>query len=331
MSEWPVVSLLIAARNEEETILACLQAVDQLDYPAGQLDILIGNDQSTDNTRAVIRRFIADKPHFRLLDVTTTLAGLAGKTNVLAQLAQQARGQFLFFTDADTRVPTRWIKAMLAAFSAETGIVSGITLPQGTTLFHHLQALDWLYALTQTYLLSALSIPVTAPGNNMAVRHQGYRDVGGYERLAFSITEDYALFWALIREGYGFQNRLSPDVLAFTKPVDTLSALWQQRKRWMRGAFSLPGWLVAGLLVQSLALPLLLALSLVAPGVALGLYIVKFTLQTALLLYALRRLRQTQWLPYVLIFEGYQLFIGPTSLLYYLLSGPVRWKDRIYS
>ncbi|MBC8155321.1 MAG: glycosyltransferase [Bacteroidetes bacterium] len=331
MSPSPLlVSLLIAARNEEATILSCLRAVSRLDYPTDRLEVLIGNDASTDCTGPVVVDFIADKPHFRLIDIPESSTPVRGKAHVLAQLASQGRGEFLFSTDADTEVPPGWITAMLAAFSPQTGIVTGVTVPRGHTVFHHLQALDWLHALTQTSALGGLGIPVTAMGNNMAVRRTAYDDVGGYENLPFSVTEDYALFRAVIGHGYGFKNLLNPDVLAFSKPVDSVSGFLQQRKRWMRGAFGLPVWMVLGLLVQYLAGPLLLGVGWFLPVLAVTIYCLKLLLQTLLLTFALSRLRQTHLLPYLLPFELYQLIIGPVALLYYILPIPVRWKGRQY-
>lgn len=324
------VSILIAARNEEATIEGCLRAVSQLDYPTDQFEVLIGNDTSTDRTEEVVAAYIADKPNFRLLNITEAITPVQGKANVLAQLAHQAQGQFLFFTDADTVVPPTWITAMLATFTPATGIVTGITMPRDTTVFAHLQSLDWLLALTQTSLLTGLGIPVTAMGNNMAVRRAAYQDVGGYENLPFSVTEDYELFRMIVTYRYTFQNLLNPDVLAFSTPVGSVREFLQQRKRWMRGAFGLPIWMVLGLLAQYLAGPLLLGLWWIAPVLAVVIYCVKLLSQTLLLTFAISRLRQTQLLPYVLLFEIYQLIIGPASLLFYVLPIPISWKGRQY-
>ena len=308
-----------------------MRAISLLDYPADQVNVLIGNDNSTDQTAAVVARFIADKPNFRCYNITEVPGAVQGKANVLAQLAGRAQGEFLFFTDADTEVPPTWLTVMLARFSAQTGIVTGVTMPRGHTIFHHLQSLDWLHALTQTSVLTALGIPVTAMGNNMAVRRTAYEAVGGYEDLPFSVTEDYALFRAIVGQGYGFKNLLTPDVLAFSEPVSSFIELLQQRKRWMRGAFDLPVWMVLGLLAQYLAGPFLLLLGWFLPTLAVLIYCLKLLIQTTLLTFALSRLRQTPLLPYLLPFELYQLITGPVALIFYFLPIPVRWKGRVYA
>lgn len=326
----PTVSILIAARNEETTIGACLRAIAQLNYPTDAVEVLIGNDQSTDHTAAVVAGFMADKTHFRLIAIPESGAGLRGKAAVLAQLARLARGRYLFFTDADTRVPLDWLTAMSRQFTGNVGIVTGVTLPDGPRLFHTLQTIDWLYNLTLTHLVSSFGVPVTAMGNNMAVSREAYDAVGGYESLPFSVVEDYTLFRAVVGRGFGFRNGLNESVLARTQPVDTLGQFLNQRKRWMRGATNLPAWMVVSLYGQYLAGPLLLLLGWFVPAPAVGLYVLKLFVQTLVISLGLGRLRQTRLWPYALLFEVYQLIIGPFSVLYYLFPTPIDWKGRRY-
>ncbi|MBN8820604.1 MULTISPECIES: glycosyltransferase [unclassified Spirosoma] len=326
----PLVSILIAARNEESTILTCLKAIDELDKPEGEVEVLIGNDLSTDRTAELVVEFIQERPAFKLLSITESNAGLRGKANVLAQLANYARGQYLFFTDADTQVPKSWLRAMIPYMVGQTGIVTGVTLPDGPTDFHKVQSLDWLYNLTLAHLLAGFGIPVTAMGNNMLVSRRAYEAVGGYASLPFSITEDYALFRAIVQRGFEFQNVLSEQVLAHTKPVDSWFAWLQQRKRWMHGAMELPVWIVFALHCQYLALPLLVVIGIVSPLVAVALYGIRLLIQSIVLSIGLSRLRQTKLGRYALLFEMYQLVMGPLAVIYYWLPTKIDWKGRKY-
>ncbi|WP_420148241.1 glycosyltransferase [Spirosoma sp.] len=326
----PLVSILIAARNEEGTILDCLQAISQLNYPAQAVEVFIGNDQSTDQTESVVAQFISDKPNYRLVTISTNKPGLAGKANVLAQLIHLARGQLLFFTDADTQVPSDWLIKMSRSFTGKVGIVTGVTLPEGPEVFHKLQAIDWLYNLTLTHIVSFLEIPVTAMGNNMVVSKEAYLNIGGYESLPFSVVEDYTLFRAVTGKGYGFKNLLNEQVLARTKPVDKFPAFFLQRKRWMRGAMDLPLWMVIALYVQYLTGPLLLLVAWFSPVMAVSLYVMKLLVQTTVISFGLSRLRRTSLWPYALLFEIYQLIIGPLSVVFYLLPTGIEWKGRNY-
>jgi cellulose synthase/poly-beta-1,6-N-acetylglucosamine synthase-like glycosyltransferase len=193
--------------------------VYNLSYSVQELEVLIGDDASEDQTGRLIESFIQDKPHFRLFTIYSAVGQARGKANVLAQLAHQARGDYLFMTDADVQVPPHWIQAMLSAHTPATGVAAGITIVRGNKLFHHLQSLDWAYAFGLVHLFTARKIPVTAMGNNMYVTREAYEATGGYQNLPFSITEDYTLFRAIVNQGFDFHQLLHTDVLAYSQPV----------------------------------------------------------------------------------------------------------------
>lgn len=335
-TDLPTVSILVAARNEERTVLDCLRAIDQLDYPKDQLQILIGNDASTDRTAEVAQVFMRDKPAFRLITITEQWPNLNGKANVLAQLARQATGEFLFTTDADARVSPTWIRAMLQQFDVKrigqpvVGVVNGCTIILGNSIWARVQSVECVLAFGLIALAADFRIPLTGVGNNMAFRREAYERVGGFERLPFSVVEDYTLFQAIVREGYPFAHRLDPDTLVAMLPPRTLGAYLQQRKRWMRGIFDLPLPLLSVTLIQYLLGPLLLLLAIWLPVPALSLYTAKVLGQTLLLGRALIRLRQTHLWPSVLLYEPYQAMFGLLAFMYYWLPTGIVWKGRRY-
>ncbi|MEZ0538996.1 glycosyltransferase [Fibrella arboris] len=331
MPDLPYVSILVAARNEETTIEACLNSLMAVSYPIDRFEILIGNDASTDRTASLVDAFMADKPHIKLIDVAGSTSILNGKANVLAQLASRAQGEFLFMTDADVRVPITWLSGMLSHFTPTTGIVTGTTLVDGTSLWARLQAVEWLLAFGLIHLGTRLNLPLTGSGNNMAVRRTAYEAVGGFDGIPFSVVEDYTLFQAIVRQGYGYAHGLNVAVLAHTLPAPTLATYLQQRKRWMRGAFDLPATLLGGVLFQYLLVPFLLLVALFAPTTALAIYLVKWMIQSTVFTWALQRTRQMHRWPDTILYEPYQLVLGTLAMLYYLLPIPIRWKGRTYT
>src|SRR6187549_498850 len=112
-NQLPKISILIAARNEEANIARCLASVDQLCFPKSDLEILIGDDGSTDATAAIVKQFIQNKPEFKYVLIDKQVAALRGKANVLAQLAQVAEGEYYFFCDADITVNTDWLNEII--------------------------------------------------------------------------------------------------------------------------------------------------------------------------------------------------------------------------
>ena len=333
---------MVAARDEEANILRCLQALDTLSYPASHLQILIGNDHSTDATKEIIQKFIADKPHFELLNIVVNpvygeknLGQARGKANVLAQLAQAARGEWWLITDADIAVPAHWVEAMLAArqnnkSDTPTGIVTGFTLVQGNTLFAKMQAIDWAYSLGLIKVWSDQGIPVTAMGNNLGISPEAYRKTGGYENIPFSITEDFALFQAIVKQGYGFRNVIDTHVMALSQPLPTLKDWLHQRKRWMSGALQAPWFLSVFFALHGVFWMLVFLLLFINPGWALGIGTAKLLSQSLFIGSILKQVGQTRLIRYLLLFELYHVAFTWLMLGFYLLPVKVIWKGRRY-
>lgn len=325
-----MISILIAARNEEDTILTCLQSIAQLNFPEDQWEVWIGDDASEDRTYEQVAAFISGKPQFHLARITETLGQARGKANVLAHLARYATGEQFLITDADVTVPNDWVQIMLAACEPEVGVVTGVTIPQAHNTWTAMQALEWTYALFVIHLLAKCNVPVTAMGNNMLVTRQSYESTGGYETISFSITEDFQLFREVQTRGYQFRHVYSREAMAVTVPMTTLKAWLHQRKRWAYGALQLRG--LARLLMLSpiLFMLLLVALCFVQPTAALLFTLLLVAVQVALVVGGLHRLRLTHLYIYVWLFPLYSYFSVLATLLYYYLPTKTIWKGRVY-
>ena len=328
----PRVSILIAARDEEAALPRCLASLRNLNYPQELLEILVGDDGSTDRTAAVaVAAMQGFTGQFRLISITETLGQARGKANVLAHLARQATTDFFFITDADIRLPRTWIAGLLAHAAPGVGTVTGITAVRGARLFHQLQGLDWLLSLSMVQVVSDLGRPVTAMGNNMLVTRAAYEATGGYEALPFSVTEDFALFQAVLAAGFGFRQVFAAEIRADSLPMPTWAALLRQRQRWLRGVAGLPLRLRLELLFFSGFWPALLGVGLlVGPGAALGAWAAKMLVQGVLTHFAYRRAGlRLRWglLP---LFELYTLALTGAMLGFQMFGGAVVWKGRRY-
>ncbi|WP_375418399.1 glycosyltransferase [uncultured Hymenobacter sp.] len=326
----PQVSILVAARNEEASIERCLRSLAALNYPAGQLEILIADDHSTDHTAAVVRAFIRDKPQFQLLSVRHDLGSARGKSNALAYLCRAATTDYFLFTDADMALRPDWVTAMLAAATPGVGIVTGITTAGGG-LFGRLQGLDWLFGLRLIHLLAEAGLPGSSVGNNMLVVRAAYSDVGGFEALPFSTNEDLQLFRHIVDRGWRFRNLCQPAVLGVSEPQPTVAALLQQRKRWMKGGARLP-WYLSGLFgLYGVFYAVLFWPDLLPLGPLLLIYGGKVALQTLFLASALRQVGHRERLGVLLLYEPYLCLMSLSVLAYALWPSPVEWKQRRYA
>ena len=326
----PRVSILIAARDEAAALPRCLASLRALDYPAELLEVLVGDDGSTDGTAAVAAAAMRGfGGRFAVVPIAGALGAARGKANVLAHLARRATSDYFFITDADISLPPAWVGALLAHAAPGVGTVTGITGVRGPRVFDQLQGLDWLLSLG--LVVSDGCRPVTAMGNNMLVTRAAYAATGGYEALPFSVTEDYALFRAVLARGYGFRHVFSPAARADSLPMPTWAALFAQRRRWLRGVQALPLRLRLELLVFGSFWPALGALAWAGgPGRALAVWAGRVAVQGALAAVCFRRAgRRLPWrlLP---LFELYTLALTLGMAYFQLFGGAVVWKGRRY-
>ncbi len=99
--ECPRISILFAARDEEEKLPSALQTLGKLDYP--NLEIIAVDDRSTDATARILDEFAAKHPRIRPLHIRELPAGWLGKPHALHEGYKTATGEWLLFTDADVR------------------------------------------------------------------------------------------------------------------------------------------------------------------------------------------------------------------------------------
>lgn len=331
------VAVLLAARNEEANLEACLNHLLDQDYPKHQYKIFIGDDQSSDRTLEIARDF-ADRFPERIivLSIRENRGRARGKANVLAQLADAASAwaEYFCITDADVRVPESWVSTLLQQVNPQTGTISATTVVSANSLWGSLQRADWLLALGMAKAYAHFPVvgkPVTAIGNNMLVPAAVYQQTGGYAHIPFSITEDLALMKQAEQLGYTNSLLARPGSCAETLPAPDLASLLHQRKRWMTGAMQLPWFMVVLLFIQAFFYPAILVALWFSGWVGLSIWALKVFLQAMLINRFSGLLAEKQLPPHVLVLhELYSLLLSSSLLVFYVLPVPIRWKGRYY-
>lgn len=330
-SEFPMISVLVAARNEEVNITRCLQALHESDYPASKIEFLIGNDQSNDATASLIEAFIKDKPAFKLFHIKDSIGRARGKANVLAQLAKQAKGEYYLITDADVAVNKQWARELVSFFDERTGIVSGITIVEDKGTMGKMQEIDWMYFMGLLKSFYNLGLNCTAVGNNMAISRKAYESVGGYESIDFSITEDYKLYKEVRKRNWETRNVLNEFVINRSVATHSFRTLMHQRKRWLVGARELPfyWWFLFG--VFGLFAPAIIVMFFHSIKLALICYGIKLALQSFTVYILQDKMNVRKNMDYLMTYEVYSIVVAISTQLFYMLPVKLKWKDRSYN
>jgi chlorobactene glucosyltransferase len=201
----PLVSLLVPARNEARSIAACVESLARQDYP--RCEILVLDDQSEDQTAAIVLELAARYPNIRLLDGRALPANWHGKAWACAQLAQEARGDWLLFVDADTMLAPCCVTVTLRLARARradvlTMIPTVLAGGLGEALLLPIVPLTFA-AFLPLGLVTNHPSPLFAGalGQFLLFRRAAYQRIGGHAAVRTDIVEDMQLSRLVKRHG----------------------------------------------------------------------------------------------------------------------------------
>jgi cellulose synthase/poly-beta-1,6-N-acetylglucosamine synthase-like glycosyltransferase len=230
----PMVSVVIAARNEEQNIEACLRSVVDQDYPVGRFEVIFVNDGSTDNTDAIVTELSSNHKNIRILTLPADSGHRAGRKPVaIAAGIEIAKGEIILTTDADCRVPKSWISCMVGQFDPETGFVAGpVHEVAGNSFIAKLDRLELLGLISTAAGLIGLGKPITCNGANLAYRKTAFLAAQGYGEKG-SWCDDETLMHRIHIRGLG-RISFSPysECAVTTRPNNSMGSFWKQRLRW---------------------------------------------------------------------------------------------------
>ena len=188
--DWPKVSVVVCARNEEALIGRCLESLRLCDYP--DLDVVFCDDGSTDRTLEIARQF-----SFRVLELEH--GGLSRARN--AGLAA-AEGEIVAYLDADAECHAEWPYHLVLSLE-DDGVVAtgGPNLPPADAPFVERAVAESPGGPIQVLIADDRAEHV--PGCNMAFRKAALEAVGGFDPVFTAAGDDVHVCWNLLDAGHG--------------------------------------------------------------------------------------------------------------------------------
>jgi glycosyltransferase involved in cell wall biosynthesis len=194
---YPLVSILIPARNEEQNIARLLKGIVKQSY--WNIEVIVYNDQSTDQTESIVKEFAASDNRVSVINGELLPQGWLGKNFGCHSLAQNAKGDFLLFLDADVMVSTHFVENAVAYMQRKRLVLLSMFPRQELLTFGErmvVPSMNWI-------LLSLLFLRLVrwskrrslaaANGQMMMFDAQVYRDKQWHEQVKLSSVEDIAI------------------------------------------------------------------------------------------------------------------------------------------
>lgn len=228
------VSILIAARNEEDNIERTIQAILNQNFPKDKLELIIVDDHSTDKTADIVRSYASDGVKLLQLSIGDKLNSY--KKYAITKAIEMAQGEIIMTTDADCRMGIDWVSTVVRYFET-TGsymVSSPVIYSEEKSHFEELQTLEFMYLIGLGAAGIGNNSPTTCNGANLAYRRSLFFEVGGFKGIDNLASGDDELLLHKVAEKYadkiGFCK--SRDAVVFTDAKPTVASFISQRKRW---------------------------------------------------------------------------------------------------
>jgi len=330
------VTVMVAARNEEEKIAFTIDDILAQDYPKHLTEIIFADDHSTDRTSEIISSYA--NRGVKLLQLNEDKPLNSYKKKAISEAISLSTGELMVATDADCRMGPKWLSSIVTYYETENPVM--ISSPVGyfeeKSLFERLQSLEFSYLIGIGAAFIGNGRASTCNGANFAYRKDVFYQVGGFKGIDDLASGDDELLLQKVAERFPgkilFLKRR--EAVVYTHAKANLSEFLSQRRRWASKSTKYKDkWVVAlavGIWLFNLSLLATAALSfynsayLILLGVQFGL---KYIFETIFLL------------PILAFFGRKKLiwmltFLSPIHAIYFVYVGLIGntrkyvWKGR---
>jgi glycosyltransferase involved in cell wall biosynthesis len=231
------ISVIVPMRNEEHNAAPCIQSILNQKYPADKFELLVIDDQSTDQTASTIRNIVDSRLKIFSTGSNTMEAQIGtGKKAAVTLGVENAKGDLVVTTDADCRMGNEWLLSIASAYETSHArfIAAPIVFHREKSLFGAFQSLDLagLMGITAAGIQSGFHYMCN--GANLAFEKDLFFEMEGYRGNDAVASGDDMFFIQKVKSAY-------PEKIIFLKSlkatVRTLAArkfgeFVQQRLRW---------------------------------------------------------------------------------------------------
>jgi len=232
IDNYPLVSIIVPAYNEEVNIVGSLKNLLKCDYP--NFNIIFVDDGSKDNTWEIVSKEFSSNTKIKLLTKPN-----GGKASALNYGISSTDSDFVVCIDADTKLATNAVSTMMKHFLmqpnslGEIGAVAGVVkVGNEVNLLTKWQNIEYITSQNFDRKGFAYANAITVvPGAIGAFKKKAILDAGGF--TTDTLAEDCDLTIRILRAGYRVTNE--PKAIAYTEAPETLKMFMKQRFRWSFG------------------------------------------------------------------------------------------------
>lgn len=238
------VSVVIAARNEEDNIEACLRSVLAQSLATILYEVIVVDDRSEDRTAEIVLAWAKKHPNLRLVQIFDKETVTAPKKRAIERGISHANGEIIVTTDADCTPGPKWLAGLLSHFEPGIGMVCGFNpyeIRSGhANIFQKMLALDYFSMAAIAAATADLGFPMSCTAGNLAYRKCVFDELGGFGKTSEQVSGDDDLFLQRVREetNWGIRYITARETFVPTTPPKSLREFLRQRIRYASKGFA---------------------------------------------------------------------------------------------
>lgn len=230
------ISIIIPARNEEDNIGKCLDAILAQNYPAALYEVIVVDDHSTDKTADIVKGYREQNIRCIKLADHAGDTTIAYKKKALSLGIAASAGDLIITTDADCIAGADWLSNIAAVYEKEKPvmIVAPVDFTNNGSIVQLFQSLDFMSMQGITAASHRLKLGNMSNGANLAFSREAYNAVDGYKGIDHLASgDDYLL---MMKMQHAYPDKISylknTDAIVKTAPQPDWNSFIQQRIRW---------------------------------------------------------------------------------------------------
>lgn len=223
----PTAAVIVPCWNEGETVAKTTDSLLALDYPKEKLQIVLVDNNSTDDTPQIMERYRGNP------QVTIMREEKRGKHHAVNAGIAATDAEFVGCLDADSFVEPDSLREIVGCFTDPkvAAATAGMSVHKPDNLLLHMQNAEYIFGITLKHALSTVNGLYVTPGPFSFYRRSVIQEIGGFR--SGHQTEDLEMALRIQKAGYWIDN--APRSRVYTKAPKTIFALIKQRTRWTSG------------------------------------------------------------------------------------------------
>ena len=238
-------SILVPFRNEATEISNLLESISKLQYPKDKYELIFINDESDDDSVAIIEKFFANTQNNSTI-INNTRKTNSPKKDAINTAIHQAKFDWIVTTDADCIVPKNWLETFDAFIEEKQPkfIVAPVSYHNSSSFLEQFQLLDFLSLQGTTIGAFGINKPFLCNGANLCYNKQLFFEVNGFEgNTNIASGDDVFLLEKIVHKHPNTIHYLkSNEATVITKPQPTFKQLFHQRVRWAAKSTAYKNW-----------------------------------------------------------------------------------------